>query len=404
MLPSSSPSIDNSLYKLKYGGKYKFNPNASNLLTIDTYDHLTDKVHVVGVVDTNLNSLHPMVTDTAWIRGAPEGGTVLASGRSDNKDMAITNYQTVDPHVRIKQYYNGNGFYRPLYAGEIEIHSKGLAQSFYSRFPVLEHKAGFIRQWLDQNRLTLGAKAPCHQRICHDKVAGVMGDEERFGIVKRYKDNSTLLENYFDISSDTPSTNGNFNSGWAKEYLRVLNNALGKLEDLRIGDVIDDEGTFQNLSRTGNPLRYRHEIFMEGAEDSVLTQIDNKGNMDITFPATVDKIDFINAGKEIAVRTKNDYNFVSDEGHFKVRVKESSMFECKKFGVGSANEKAVLGNQLKSLLLAILNALISHTHTGNLGVPTTTPITGLVELQNALNTVNSDSLFSDFIFFAKAAS
>jgi len=404
MLPSSTPSLSETLYKSHYQKKYDYKAQGSYLFFIDNYDHLTDSISINGPFSKSTNAYHPVLTDSSWIRAAPEGGTVLGTIRSDDKRVAITNYQTLSVGDRINRYYNGTGLLRPLFPGEIEVHSKGLAQSHYSRYPILENKGGCVRQWLDQSRLTLGAKAPCHQRICHEKVAGTITDEERFGIVKRYKDGSSIFEKYFEVEASANTASPNSTSGWAKEYLRVMSNATGKLEDLRVGDVIDDDGVTKNLVRTGNPLRYRHEIFMDGSETSVLAEIDNKGNIDITFPETCDNLTVTNAGKHISLRTKKDYSLISDEGHLKVRVKESSMFECKKFGIGSANEKAVLGNQLKALLLAILNALITHTHTGNLGAPTTGPILGLAELQNALNTVNSDSILSDFIFMSKAAS
>jgi len=128
----------------------------------------------------------PFEGTDSWIRSIPNSGSpcVLAN-RSDTEDLTFITYLNESAEKRLEQYKGTSGLYRPLNPGEHEIHSSGLAQSYYASRPYMEHRAGIIRSWLDQDRVECGQKAPLHVRQIWEHASNEIGDEERFGVVKR---------------------------------------------------------------------------------------------------------------------------------------------------------------------------------------------------------------------------
>lgn len=230
----------------------------------------------------------------SWIRSIPTGGFALIGKRSDTQDQVFLRYIDESAEIRLSKYAEGVGIYRPLLPGEHEIQSAGMAQSYYSSRPYLEHKGGAIRSWLDQDKAEAGQKAPTHTRQLWEHVSGEIGDEERFGAVKRPIELNILNQvaislqtlkegnfkysmtsyNYQDYPYPEVQLPGGFFFGgapgaaalaaqglakasevaglvtgsfkkrvFAKEYLRVLKNPLGypkKLIDIREGQVFAD--------------------------------------------------------------------------------------------------------------------------------------------------------------------
>lgn len=153
----------------------------------------------------------PYDSGSSWIRAIPESGSlVLAGYRADIQDPICINYFNPSPKKRLDDYAQGLSLYRPLQPGEIEINSVGGGQTFYAVRPVVEHKAGLVRSWLNQDTLEAGAKAPLHTRLLWEHRSAplvpvpdltgafmgttstgvpptfnILGDEERFGAVKR---------------------------------------------------------------------------------------------------------------------------------------------------------------------------------------------------------------------------
>jgi hypothetical protein len=141
----------------------------------------------------------PYDGNQSWIRAIPEAGSlVLAGYRADISEPICLNYFNPDPKKRLDAYAKGVSLYRPLQPGEIEINSVGGGQSYYAARPTVDHKAGVIRSWLDQDRLEAGAKAPLHTRLLweHESASAVgipgipyafnlLGDQEHFGAVRR---------------------------------------------------------------------------------------------------------------------------------------------------------------------------------------------------------------------------
>ena len=402
------------------------------------HDRLTEQVGVAyHAGQRKMQTLHPYVGADSWIRvGAEAGQPVLAAQRPDSNVPELLAYGAVDQQARTSTYENGVGLYRPLQPGEVEIHSKGTAQSYYARRPRCEHRGGIIRSWLDQDRLESGARAPLHVRQCHLHRSNSVGDEERFGVVTRpdgaVKQQYVRADRIIDPILGGRLTAAALTSGivaepgpWAKEHLRVLYSGAAvpeKLIDIREGDVIDDSGAVVNLSSSGQPLRFKGEWFTEGLlGGAFFVGIDKDGNFsvaapddasvggDITIPAG-DLIMTLGASHTVQIQT--DYTLTTVEGAmtldsatgFQLTVNDGSivLLPSATLDIGAADEPAVLGAQLTDLLGQFFDLFAQHLHTGNMGAPT--PLDpGVISQVTQLKTqfIDQGAIISDYINLSK---
>ena len=260
----------------------------------------------------------PFESSDSWIRSIPtSGSTALISYRRDTNEATFIRYLNDSPDKKIAGYSAGGNIYKPLLPGEHEIHSSGMAQSYYGQRAVLDQRAGVIRSWLDQDRAECGQKSPIHTRQLHSHKMNAVGDEERFGVVRRPKKlnpaNAILLgethsSNFykypypdFSMPGGIPATfsafaetvavasqavaalTGTFKiRPFAKEYLRVIDNPLYPLPpvtlvDIREGQVFDNDGV-QVTGESGAYLRARHQYYTT-LMDSTSCEIDELGNV-----------------------------------------------------------------------------------------------------------------------------
>jgi len=282
----------------------------------------------------------PFESTSSWIRSIPESGsTALVGYRSDTMSPTFIRYIQDTPEKKLQTYRAKLNFYRSLNPGEHEIHSTGGAQTFYGSRPVLEHRGGVVRSWLNQDRAESGAKAPLHTRLLWDNLADTLGDEERFGVVRRSQDlnifNTLLISagilvddpsletalslllkpklkssHFYDYpfadftlpgglpaltaiaakaldqASELKATiTGDFKErSFAKEYLRVITNGSTLLPippvlvDIREGQVFDDDGTQVLDLSTGAYLRAKHTYYTSTLDSTEFT-VDEIGNV-----------------------------------------------------------------------------------------------------------------------------
>lgn len=212
---------------------------------------------------------HPFVSIESWIRAMPQDGTkYLTFTRSDssNPQMAGTFYD--DSTVRLNSYTSGKGTYRPIFPGEIEVNSSGLAQTFYARRAIMNTKAGVIERTLNQDQLKTYDRAPIHHKTFFLNQSGVLGDEHKLGIVERYR--NTHQKFY-------PKINDGF---IAEEFLEIKNPAKeGPIVMFRLqrGHVVDAEGATIAQAVTGLPLRHQ-EIYFANDDTDTRHEIDELGN------------------------------------------------------------------------------------------------------------------------------
>jgi len=260
----------------------------------------------------------PFESGDAWIRSIPvSGSAALVAYRRDSGEATFIRYMNDTPEKKIQEYNAGTSVYKPLVPGEHEINSAGFAQSYYGQRPVLDQRGGAIRSWIDQDRVESGQKSPIHTRQLHAHRSNAIGDEERFGVVRRpvklnpvnaiylgethssnfqeypYPDFSlpggvpaafSLISQAIGEVTEAASTlTGTFKvRPFAKEYLRVIKNPLSpippsNLLDIREGQVFDDDGE-QVTGDSGAYLRAKYEYYTT-LMDSTKCEIDELGNV-----------------------------------------------------------------------------------------------------------------------------
>jgi hypothetical protein len=284
-------------------------------------------------------------------------GTLLIT-RSDTKEPENMRWWHTDTKLRLQLFrenvnslLSGEGqlisreAFRPLQSGEIDIVSRGGAQIFMGNRPHLDMRAGIMRFTMDQDETEISAKAPIHVRQNHQHKSFEIGDEERYGVVKRPDAGSTIDKFY----PDPDGKRDDERVGFAKEHLmRMTNPQLTPphiLFDTRRGHVIDDTGIPYRLEDSGEKLRARSEYFTP-EETSVLLQLDELGNFKIEHPveATTGGIFILPTGNLVAeIGTTKPADFKRYIG----RNEEAVILADKNEFIGNnANETVTGGKQI----------------------------------------------------------
>lgn len=389
--------------------------------------------------ERKVRSLHPYMGRQSWIRvGAESGGSVIAAQRGDSLEPELLAYTNQNPEDGIGVYKAQQGLMRPIQVGEIEIASIGGAQTYWSERPLLEQRAGLIRSWLDQDITESGQKSPIHTRQLHLHQVDKIGDEERFGVVSR-PDGPLPFNRQYITADRAPdpemvaafvikATEGILAEPgpFAKEYTRVLKSGAlfpEVLVDHREGDVIDDRGTPVNLTTSGKPLRYKTELFMDSILGGVFfVGVDNEGNFSVTLPSEAsvggdlqipDGDLYVSIGKSYNSTVGVDYTLSTADGvmtfdsfgDFSLTVQDGSIIfkPSVQFDVGTADEPALLGNQMLDFLGQLVDFCAQHIHIGNMGAPTPLDPSFIANFNKLkADFVTSKTLVSDYINFSKA--
>lgn len=356
---------------------------------------------------------YPYVGRYAWIRAMPEPGSqVLLAERFDSREPEILTYYQRFPENRSDLYDSGVDLYRPLFPGEIDIASIGLAQTFLGRRPVNASRGGLVRSWLDQDKVEAGAKAATHRRVLHLNTQGAVEDEERLGVAWRYQSGSVRRISHIESDRQASQNAANQAAGYtagpfAREYMRRLGSGADfpdRLINVQEGDVLDDTGVVVNGTESGLPLRSLRNYYTETGE-SLQTEIDNRGNFCVKVPTTAEIGGMfkmpngplqLNVGSDINILTQQNFMVTATEN---VDFTPSSLFN-----IGAArDENAVLGQQLKTFLTQLVTILKTGIYVGNLGSPVTMSPATLGQLESLVaQYISSDTLLSDFIFLSKA--
>lgn len=288
-----------------------FAHNSYGVLITSTNSH-SEKVKYNGPRGGRLAPItHPYLGPNSWIRIMPEVLTSAMVGiRAENGEAFIQSYlQESDsdntsaelPTVVATQ--NEQFYYRTLEEGEIDITSKGIASTFYSKNGTLEMRGGVNSAKFDADRMEIKFRSPTHQKAILGHKRQDVGNEERFGVVRRpnsLSDRLVTLDTLQDIIKVQPPTIAGLAGGlteFAKEYLRIIKARNGEtLVDHREGNVIDDDGTEMESDTTGNKLR---SITKYGTKFSQETsfEVDEEGNIVLNLPITATKGGIVNIGQ-----------------------------------------------------------------------------------------------------------
>jgi hypothetical protein len=133
---------------------------------------------------------------------------------------------------------NRKSLYRNLREGELELASSGGVTTHYSSRPVFNGRAGAVSWTYDSDKLEASATAPTHVTRGHNNTPDQIGNEIRFGVVKRPL--SSTREMYALTAPLSNPIVGLYT--YAYEYLINLANDNGApLIDHRLGEVYDDQ-------------------------------------------------------------------------------------------------------------------------------------------------------------------
>lgn len=233
-MPSVNQLLVRSQQKLFNNLKGSFGtPFLGVIKDVNNESETLNVVHGTGI-NKHLKVMHPYIGANHWHRVAPDAGQkVVLQVRPSSKEPEVVAYSQsndssdVTPATRIQAYDEAKDTYRPLQGGEQEIVSSGFAQVFLARRAVMDQRAGYVRNWLDQDKLEAGARAVVHTRQLHLHKPNDLGDEERIGAVVRPEAGSGGASSF---ESSTPEgvtggigegTGGTSTSTAGKSYLNV---------------------------------------------------------------------------------------------------------------------------------------------------------------------------------------
>lgn len=236
------------------------------------------------------------VFGSSWFRSAPTAGqgVKLVRDTKRQKYEAVGYEVPNDTQQKLEDYRNKKGLYRPLRQGEHEIVSSSGAVSFWGSQPFKEDRVGPLRYTLDGIKLEASAKAPTHTTKLHASRADVIGDEIRFGVVKRPTAANT--EAYALKAPLSNPLSGTYHYG--KEFLMNIKDDMSNspLIDIRCGDVFDDQllpgfpFAAPKMGDNNYPLRSwsRYYVSIEPAtipvpDQYTEVQVDSLGNMSVNL-------------------------------------------------------------------------------------------------------------------------
>lgn len=265
--------------KLSIAEIVSINPESGQAV-VDSYEFGSNRTVRVAHPYTSLNS---------HLRIMPEVGTHVILGRRQGTkfDLACLGYFNPDEFADVKlntidkvtQTGNANASrvinadsypFRVLQEGEFEVQSKGLASIFGSNRGHLLFRGGIVQMHLANDMNEIASRAPTHRQQTLEHEFGKIGDEIRFGVLKRPED---------DGKEDFPMKSDHF----TKEHLEKLvwkGGSPNTLYDRRRGHVFDDNGKEIKHTYTGHNLRLR-EVYYTKSENQTRLQIDENGNASV---------------------------------------------------------------------------------------------------------------------------
>lgn len=242
---------------------------------------------------------HPFMSPNSWIRAYPETGSfALMHIKAESPDWVPLGYIRDTASVSRRDATKAIipfDRYRKMYEGEIQISSKGNADLYLSQRGDLESRSGLITQTLSMDKYEIKSRAPTHIREIPGKVASPLpglGDEERFGLIKRSIKGDENFQTWFPIYSAYVAPPA---IALAKEYVRIIKTRFGPATpslapviDIREGTIVlDDQGIPVPVGAANviGPLRMDAKYHTNPLE-SFRVSVNQLGNVGVGWPAT----------------------------------------------------------------------------------------------------------------------
>lgn len=220
---------------------------------------------------------HPFNGSTSWIRSIPDiQSRVLMQLRSDTGQAETLKTISPSTQSRVADYENALNAYRTLSGGEHDLVSSGLATLFMGHRGNLDARSGTgVKLQLNREAVEAKISAPTHVRTFLQNEPGTLGDEERFGIVKRWT--SPIQETY-------PQQSGDFLAEHYRNLLNPANQGPEVLFQTIEGHVTDPSTGAQLLqTKTSLPLRLQH-LYYDTIDNPYRKELDQNGNLYQEFP------------------------------------------------------------------------------------------------------------------------
>ena len=252
----------------------------------------------IGAGDSQV--CHPFVSGEAWFRSQPSTGTRVTVSYNDalQRYEFVAYSQTAEQATkRLDRYKNKKSLYRPLQEGEHELMSSGTVNEFWGSRPTKTGRAGAVTWVYDGDKLEAASTAPTHIQRGHRAQNDRIGNEIRFGAVKR--PTGATSEVY---ALTAPFSNPALDMyTYAYEYLLQLSNDNDSpLFDFREGEVYDNNlvpgipfAKPALAKKTKLPLRSRKRYFatlepggLPVADESTDIEIDCLGNVSTVLAHT----------------------------------------------------------------------------------------------------------------------
>jgi hypothetical protein len=364
---------------------------------------------------------HPYMGMNSWLRAMPEAGSSgLAATRGDSPAQHFIAYlKENSANQRREATIRGEDVYRELQEGSIELMSSGRGYLCANERGTLELRGGSVHAHLSQDLQEFRVRAPTHRIECLGYEYAGNRNNLRFGVVKRLSTGRTAGTGP-RVERPVKVEHGGLNV-YAKEFSVILQSkgTPNLLADLRMGHVVDDDGTEPTLGSTSEKLRYRAILGTKTVADVVRLEVDVKGNTRIQLPRSstegmcLEVLDGklkVQANREIQLVSRDRFSVSSTAN---MRLSTDAIFELQaqrsititgpqisivpgagglSMGVrGAAFTPAVLGDRL----ITVLNSLITALTTGPLVLgtaPSPTLVTALTVLRSQIVSILSSSI------------
>lgn len=301
----------------EYHGAHNTRPYVGEIVSVDVEGEQIVVDSITG--KKPFNYPHAFQSATSWIRSVPDPGSGVIMQRSIGDPLILrlynpvniaAAYQTAVRAVREdptnKDFKGSLNNYRTLRPGEHHLASVGLAELYMSARGAFEMRGGAVTRAAVHDDLESVDRAPLHKRLLHLNQIGVMGDEERFGVVKRYDpDKQFIREVYVRLPNPqgfTPPPSGGVAGAAAavlgalvpkaaaKEHTVILdwNGLPDRLYERRVGHVFEDDPgdppEQAKMSATSVPLRFLERFYTTPLGNPFEIQIDELGNFSVSLP------------------------------------------------------------------------------------------------------------------------
>lgn len=249
----------------------------------------------VDIGSTTVQIAHPFVSGSSWIRTMPSAGTACTLSFNTTKQCYEFVAYAPSKEFASKQselYAARKSLYRTLKEGEVDITSSGGVSTHWGSRSVFTGRAGAVSWSYDSDKLESTATAPTHVLRGHNNKLDRIGNEIRFGVVKRP---TSYTKSTYALAAplSMPQLDKYV---YTYEYLMTLNNDnAAPLVDVRLGEVFDNTLTpgmpfsMPALSKKNKlPLRARYKYHntiepggLKAPNQSTDIEVDNLGNVDV---------------------------------------------------------------------------------------------------------------------------